>query len=221
MFILNPRIEGVSRELKEQFKNVCPSTIGHMTDFGFIKDLEPIFRPINFVGNAVTVRIPHLDSTAVHKVLDIVEPGDVICIDMSGDTDRSCWGEMVSYMARAKGVAGAVIDGKVTDFRALQDIHVPIFGRGVSPLTTRILGIEGAINVPISVAGVAIHPGDLVIADDDGVLVIDPAIAKELGTRAIAAQYSEIETKRKIDEGGSLASMSGAANFFNVNGDNS
>lgn len=221
MFILNKRVEGVSQDLKDLFEKVSPSTIGHMTDFGFIKDLQPIFRPIKFVGNAVTVRIPHLDSTAVHKVFDIVMPGDVVCVDMSGDTDRSCWGEMVSYMARARGVAGAVIDGKMTDFRALQEIHVPIFGRGISPLTTRILGIEGAINVPISVAGVAIHPGDLVVADDDGVFIIDPITAKELGMRAISAQNDEIETKKKIDKGISLASISGAEKFFSLIGEKS
>lgn len=214
MFVLNERVEGVSQELRKLYEQVCPSTIGHLTDFGFIKDLQPIFRPIKFIGNAVTVRIPHLDSTAVHKVMDIVKPGDVVCVDMSGDTERSCWGEMVSYMARAKGIAGAVIDGCMTDYKALQEIGVPLYGRGISPLTTRILGIEGAINVPISVAGVPVHPGDLIVADDDGVFVINPADAKAYGEKAVAVQNGEIETKKKIDSGMTLATLSGAAKYF-------
>lgn len=214
MFILNERVEGVSQELRKLYEQVCPSTIGHMTDFGFIKELQPIFRPINFIGNAVTVRIPHLDSTAVHKVMDIVKPGDVVCVDMSGDTERSCWGEMVSYMARSKGIAGAVIDGCMTDYRALQEIGIPLYGRGISPLTTRILGIEGAINVPISVAGVPVHPGDLIVADDDGVFVINPANAQTYGEKAIAAQNGEVDTKKKIDSGITLATLSGAAKYF-------
>jgi len=214
MFIVNPRVAGVSAELLATYQQVCPSTIGHMTDFGFIKGLQPLARPVHFVGNAVTVRIPHLDSSAVHKVMDIVQPGDIVCIDMSGDIDRACWGEMVSYMARAKGVAGAVIDGCITDFRALNQIGVPIYARGVSPLTTRILGVEGAINVPISVNGVAIHPGDLIVADDDGVFVINPQTALLYGDKAISVQQGEIETKRKIDAGASLAELSGAANYF-------
>lgn len=214
MFVINPRVQGVSAELRKLYEQVCPSTIGHMTDFGFLLGLKPVFRPTRFIGNAVTVRIPHMDSCAVHKVMDIVEPGDILCIDMSGDKDRACWGEMVSYMAKARGVAGAVIDGCNTDYNALVDIGVPLYSRGISPLTTRILGIEGAINVPISVCGVTINPGDLIAADNDGVLAINPQDALVYGKRAIAAQEAEIETKRKIDGGISLATQSGAATYF-------
>lgn len=214
MFILNERVDCVSEELRALYEKVCPSTIGHMTDFGFIKELKPLFRPIKFVGNAVTVRIPHLDSTAVHKALDIVKAGDVVCVDMSGDIDRSCWGELVTYMAKSKNIAGAVIDGCMTDYLALKNIGLPIYGRGISPLTTRILGIEGAVNVPISIAGVAVHPGDLIVADDDGVFVINPRDAAIYGEKALAVQESEITIKKKIDSGISLATISGAASFF-------
>jgi len=214
MFVLNERVQGITPDLVELYQKVCPSTIGHMTDFGFIKELQPLFRPIRFVGNAVTVQIPHLDSTAVHKVMDIVQPGDVVLVDMSGDTERSCWGEMVSYMAKAKKVAGAVINGRITDYQPLLDIGLPVYSRGVSPLTTRILGVEGAINVAISICGVAIHPGDLIVADDDGIFVINPNQAKEYGERAVKIQNGEIETKRRIDAGESLATLSGAAKYF-------
>lgn len=214
MFKVNPRVQGVSPELFALYQQVCPSTIGHMMDFGFLKGLTPIYRPIRFVGNAVTVRIPHMDSTALHKVMDFVEPGDVIVVDMSGDTERASWGEMVAYAAKVKRVAGAVIDGCVTDYPALQEIKVPVFSLGVSPLTTRILGIEGEINGIVSVRGVSVKPGDLVVADDDGVFVIDPAVAEHYGTIAITKQNAEIERKRKLDAGLSLASLSGADKYF-------
>ena len=214
MFKVNPRVQGVSPELFALYQQVCPSTIGHMMDFGFLKGLTPIYRPIRFVGNAVTVRIPHMDSTALHKVMDFVEPGDVIVVDMSGDTERASWGEMVAYAAKVKRVAGAVIDGCVTDYPALQEIKVPVFSLGVSPLTTRILGIEGEINGIVSVRGVSVKPGDLVVADDDGVFVIDPAVAEHYGTIAITKHNAEIERKRKLDAGLSLASLSGADKYF-------
>lgn len=214
MFVLNPRVHGVTQEMLKAYDGVCPSTIGHMTDFGFIRGLEPIFRPIRFMGNAVTVKIPHMDSTAVHKVMDTIEPGDIICVDMSGDTERSCWGEMVSYMARAKKAGGAVVGGCVTDYNAIREIGVPIFSYGVSALTTRILGVEGAINVPISIRNVPINPGDLIVADDDGVFVISPKDAMTYPERAVNAQNAEIGTKRKIDGGASLAELSGAAKYF-------
>jgi Demethylmenaquinone methyltransferase len=214
MFKVNPRVQGVTPELVELYNKVCPSTIGHMMDFGFLKGLQPIFRPIRMVGNAVTVRIPHIDSTAVHKVMDIVEPGDVVVVDMSGDEQRSCWGEIVDYAASVKKIAGAVIGGCVNDVPALLKMRVPVFSLGVSPITTRILGLEGEINTTISVCGVSINPGDLVVADDDGVFVINPKIAKEYGEIAVQKQNREVETKRKLDAGVSLASISGAAKYF-------
>ena len=214
MFKMNPRVQGVTNELVVIYQKVCPSTIGHMMDFGFIKGLKPNFRPIKFVGNAVTVRIPHMDSTALHKVMDIAQPGDVIVVDMSGDYERACCGEIVAYAANVKKVAGIVIDGCITDFQPILKIRMPIFSRGVSPLTTRILGIEGEINIPVSVCGAVVNPGDLVLADDDGVFVINPSIAVKYGERAIKVQDSEVEKKRKLDAGVSIASMSGAAKYF-------
>ncbi len=214
MFILNQRVENYTQKNIEKYREICTSTIGHMTDRGFIKNLRPQIDNCQFIGNAVTVCIPHLDSSAVHKVFDIVKEGDVICIDMSGDIDRACWGEMVSYMAREKKIAGAVIDGCVTDIRALREIGVPVFARRVSPLTTRILGIEGAINIPINLDSVTVFPGDLIIADNDGVFVANEKTLNEYAERALKAQRGEIAIKKRIDAGETLASMFGAAKYF-------
>jgi 4-hydroxy-4-methyl-2-oxoglutarate aldolase len=210
MFISHPRVQGVTKELVDLYQKVCPSTIGHMTDFGFLKGLQPLFRPIRFAGNAVTVRIPHMDSTAVHLALDCVEPGDVIVVDMSGDDQRSCWGGMVSYAAKAKKVAGVVISGSINDFPEILELGLPVFFLGVSPITTRLLGLEGEINTPISICGVTVQPGDLVVADDDGVLVINPAKAGEFGRIALQKQHAEIEWKQRIDSGAALSQLSGA-----------
>lgn len=216
MFIVNERVQNVTQELVDLYQQVGTSTVGHMTDFGFITDLQPLFRPIRFVGNAVTVRIPHLDSTAVHKSLDIVQPGDVLVIETAGDDKRSCFGEIVAYAAKLKKIAGVVLSGRVTDYQALIELQLPIYSSGVSPLTTRILGLEGQINVPVSIDGVTINPGDLVLADDDGVLVVDPAFAREYAERAIEKQNGEPEKKRQLDAGKSLASLGKAGTFFNT-----
>ncbi|TYR80817.1 RraA family protein [Priestia megaterium] len=215
MFTIKPRVQGLTPELVDLYQKVCPSTIGHMTDFGFLKGLVPISRPIRFVGNAITVRIPHMDSTAVHRAIDFLEPGDVIVVDMSGDTERSCWGGMVSYAAKAKKVAGVVINGCINDVPEILELELPVFSLGVSPITTRLLGIEGEINTPISVCGVSVHPGDLIVADDDGVFVINAKNATEYGETAIQKQDAEIEWKKKIDVGTSLSSISGAYDLIN------
>lgn len=218
VFTVKPRVQGVTPELVDLFQEVGTSTIGHLTDFGFLKGLKPLFRPIHFVGNAVTVRIPHMDSTAVHKALDFVEPGDVLVIDMSGDVERSCFGGIVSYAAKAKKVAGVIVAGCINDVEEIKEIQLPVFSLGVSPITTRILGIEGEINTTVSVCGVSIHPGDLVVADNDGVFVINPESAAKYAEIAIEKQLREPETKRKIDSGISLASISKADRFFTTEG---
>lgn len=214
MFICKPRVPGVSAELIELYKTVCPSTIGHMTDLGFLKGLKPLLQDFHFVGNAVTVQLPHMDAVAVHKAIDLLEVGDVLLVDMSGDTERACLGEIVMYAAVAKKVAAVIVDGCITDVRAIRKMGTPVFSRGVSPLTTRSLGIEGAINVPISICGVVVKPGDLVVGDDDGVFVINPAYAAEYAHRALEKQQGEAATLQKISQGASLANINGNARFF-------
>lgn len=213
MFKVNPRVQGVSPELLSLYAQASPSQIGHMTDFGFIKGLEPASRPVHFLGNAVTVKIPSLDSAALHLALDVAQPGDVLCVDTNGNLDRACWGEIVTHMALHKKIAGAVIDGAITDYQAIVKYGFPVFSRGVSALTTRIMGLEGAVNVPVSLCGVTVEPGYLIVADDDGVFAIKPEDAENFGKRAQALTAKEVEMKRQIDEGVPLSEISGAARF--------
>src|SRR5699024_3225329 len=153
MFIFNDMPVQVESSVLSPLMDVCVSTLGHMRDDGFAKGLQPNRRPIRFVGTAVTVRIPHLDSTAVHYAVDHLRQGDVLVVDTSGDHDRSCFGGLVAFTAKARGSVGAVIDGSINDFDEALDYDFPIFSRGYSPLTTRILGIEGGINVPVTICG--------------------------------------------------------------------
>lgn len=197
MFTVKPRVQGVTQEILDLYETVSPSTIGHFTDFGFLNGLMPLFRPIRLVGNAVTVRIPHIDATAIRHALDLVEPGDVLVIDMSGDEQRACWGEFLTYAAVTKKVAGVIISGCVTDVRPIMELGFPVFSLGVSALTTRALGIEGEVNTTVSICGVAIHPGDLIVADDDGVFVVSPDQAKEFGERALEKQQKELQMRKE------------------------
>jgi len=214
MFIVNPRVQGVTPELVELFQKVCTSTIGHMTDFGFAIGLQPLTRPIRFVGNAVTVRIPYLDSTAVHQVLDLVKPGDVVLIDMSGDHIRACWGGGVTYAAKVKKIAGVIVDGCICDYQEMLEYGLPAYYRQISPITTRVLGKEGEINTPINICGVTVYPGDLVVADDDGIFIANPKRAEEFGRIALEKQNKEPEMRKRMDEGMSLATKSGASKHF-------
>lgn len=216
MFREGCRGPDVASEVVDALRETSPSTYGHRTDFGFLRGLTTWSRRVRLVGPALTVHVPHLDSTALHCALDLIRPGDVVVVDQSGDQERASWGGGVSYAARVRGAAGAVVDGAITDIAEIEELEFPIFYRSISPLTTRILGIEGAINVPVTVGGVVVRPGDLVFADENGVAILPPDGALELARSLREREGREGETRRKLDSGVSLADLSGARKLFDA-----
>lgn len=214
MFIRNESPAPLAPEIVEALSQVQTSTLGHLRDYGFPEGLEPVRRPLRFVGPAFTVRIPHLDSTALHVAIDHLRPGDVLVVDQSGDDSRSCFGGMVSYAAAAKGAVGAVIGGRINDVEEIWELGFPVFSRGVAAHTTRISGIEGAINVPVSVGGAVIIPGDVVFADSDGLAIVGRHEAREIAATLRGKEDAEPALRRAIDGGASLAEHSGARRMF-------
>lgn len=198
MFQLHPRVTGVTSELSARYREVATSTLGHFTDFGAITGLVPLRRPVRLVGNALTVRIPHLDGSVIRQALGMAAPGDVLVIDVSGDERRACWGELRTYAALRKGLAGVVTSGRVTDTAELARLRLPVYSRGTSPLTTRAIELEGEVNVPVSIDGVAIAPGDLIVGDDDGLFALSPARAEALLAPVLDKQAREAERRREF-----------------------
>ncbi|MDA2810044.1 RraA family protein [Nocardiopsis sp. RSe5-2] len=213
MFTVNDMPRQIDEGIAAELGGACVSTLGHLRDHGFALGLRPNRRPLRFTGTAVTVRIPHLDSTAVHMAVDMLRPGDVLVVDQSGDHARSCFGGLVSFTAKARGAVGAVIDGSVNDHDETLAYGFPVLSRGFSPLTTRISGIEGAINVPVTVGGAVVHPGDVVFADSDGAAFLRPEEAVGLGALLKAKEDAEAPARESIAEGGSIAEFSGAAKY--------
>jgi 4-hydroxy-4-methyl-2-oxoglutarate aldolase len=187
------------------------STVGHFLHSGFV---DPVIRAVlpdkRVAGTAVTLRIPSADSTLLHHVLGLVRPGDFLVIDRCGDVRHACWGGVVTNTARKAGVVGAVIDGVATDFSEIRRCNVPVWCRGPSPITTKLLGLEGAFNVPISVGGQTVSPGDAILADESGVLVLKPDQAEASAKRAIEMQKREITVLERIAKGEKLGEISGA-----------
>ncbi|SFG44147.1 Regulator of RNase E activity RraA [Duganella sp. CF458] len=199
MHHVQPRIQGVSPELRELYAGIEASTIGHLCEEGYVHGLLPLARPIRLIGNAVTVKLPAVDGSAIRPALIASQPGDVLVIEMAaGDEHRACWGELRTLAAIKKQLAGAVISGCVTDVRALSELGFPVFSRAVSALTTRALDTGGQVNVPVTIAGVQVRPGDLVVGDDDGLFVLDPAAALEIGHRAHAKQREEAARRLQL-----------------------
>lgn len=216
MFEFRPMPPQILEERRRALLTVQTSTLGHLRDFGFVRGLTPNRRPIQFAGTAVTVRLPHMDSTALHVAADHLRPGDVLVVEQSGD-ERSSFGGMVAFTAKTRGAEGVVLAGAMNDFDEVLELGLPVYSRGVSARTTRILGVEGAINVPITVGGVVITPGDAIFADSDGIAVLTEAEIDDIVADLRTKEAAEPGKKIEITAGRQLSEWSGAAKFFEPN----
>jgi RraA family protein len=136
--------------------------------------LQPYHRPRPMAGTAVTVRTRGGDNLAIHRAFDFCRPGDVLVIDGGGDLSQALMGEIMSSFAESLGVQGLVIDGAIRDVGALRQGDFPVYARGVTHRGPYKNG-PGEINVPVSVGGMVVHPGDIIVGDEDGVLAIPVA----------------------------------------------
>ena len=152
--------------------------------------------PAQACGNAFTVRVRAGDNLLIHKALDMLQPGDVLLVDGEGDVSRALVGEIMMNSAIQHGAIGFVIDGAVRDVTAFEDYKFACWARGVS-LRGPYKDGPGAINVPITVGGMLVNPGDIVLGDADGVVAVPPALALQV---AQAAKDKELaETKMIAD----------------------
>jgi 4-hydroxy-4-methyl-2-oxoglutarate aldolase len=202
--------EPLSPAIVEKLMKVEAATIGHFRHHGF---MHHTMRPLldrKVVGCAVTIAIPGADSTLLHHALGLARPGDFFIIDRLGDERHACWGGGVSRAAMAAGIVGAALDGPCTDPGEIREGGFPLWCRGVSPITTRIYDLGGAMNVPVACAGAAVSPGDIVIADDSGVVVIGRHEADAIADHALERQARGEKTQVRIKAGEKLGDISGA-----------
>lgn len=162
--------------------------------------LKRFHRSGRMVGTALTVKTRPGDNLEIHKALELVGPSDVIVVDGGGDETRALVGEIMKDIAEMRGAAGYVIDGAIRDVAAFQSSNFPCFARTVIHRGPYKSG-PGAINVPISVGGSVVTPGDIVVGDEDGVVSFSPSIAKALIEAVRVQIHREEETLKAIREG--------------------
>ena len=158
--------------------------------------IAPLAPSMRFAGPALTVEVRPGDNLMIHAALALARPGDVIVVDGKGDLGAALMGEIMSQQAAALGVAGVVIDGAVRDSEAIRVMGFPMFAAGLNP-NGPTKNIAGRINHPISVGGVTVRPGDLVVGDADGVTVIERE--KAAAMLPLAAEKVAAETRRIAD----------------------
>ena len=158
--------------------------------------IAPLAPSMKFAGPALTVEVRPGDNLMSHAALALAQPGDVIVVDGKGDLSCALMGEIMCQQALALGVVGVVIDGAARDSEALRDLRFPMFAAGLNP-NGPTKSVSGRVNHPISVGGVTVHPGDLVIGDADGVTVVERDKAAAL--LPLAAEKVLAETRRIAD----------------------
>lgn len=192
------------RQLVEAFRDIPVANIDD--NMGRLAAIDAAIRPIGkgfLLGTAFTVRVSQGDNLMFHAAMDMAEPGDVIVIDAGGFEDRAIFGELMATYCKVRGICGIVCDGAIRDRQAIAAMDdFPVYARAVTPNGPYKNGM-GEINVPVCVGGKVVHPGDIVVGDEDGVIVINPAIAADLIVQTRVVQEKEAAIMNKIMEEGS------------------
>ncbi len=139
--------------------------------------------PVAICGNAVTVKVRPGDNLLIHKALQMLQPGDVLVVDGGGDISRALFGEIIMTVAKAKGAIGGVFDGAIRDVDTFEKHQFPCYARGIN-LRGPYKDGPGSINTPVSIGGMVVNPGDVILGDCDGIISLSPAdvmIAAKLG----------------------------------------
>ena len=211
MFTVKPLPEQVDPAQLAKLRACETATIGHFLHAPFMHpEIRAVIPGQRVAGTAVTVLVPGVDGTIMHWALGHVRPGDFLIVDRAGDRRHACWGGVVAVAAKEAGVVGAAIDGYGTDFEEIRQQGVPMWCLGASPITTKPLGLEGAFNVPVSCGGVTVHPGDAILADESGVVVLRPWEIDRVVEEAMRRQTLEPDRLKRLRAGEKLHEITGA-----------
>lgn len=210
MFVVNQLPPPVEPALLELLQRAEPATIGHFRHTGF---MDPGIRALlpdrRIAGTAVTIRCYGADTSIVHYALGQLRPGDVLVMDRAGDLRHAACGGGVAFAARTAGCIGIVIDGMATDIAELREYGIPVWARGLSAVTGKRQFAQGEFCVPVSCGGVAVEPGDAVLADENGVLVMKAHEVTEAAERAIGMQEAEKKTLARVAAGERMPDING------------
>lgn len=196
------------REVVEMFRDLPSSNINdEMNRLYCMHDYMKLLNPgkaKQLLGTAITVKAPIGDNLYFHQALDMAQPGDIIVVDGGSGNNRSLAGEIMMRFAAKKGLAGIVVDGCLRDLDGIEKLEMPIYAKGITPQGPFKFG-PGEVNVPIACGGQVVFPGDILVGDPDGIVVI---------RRQDAEAVAEVAQKKKASEDKTFALMEADVNAY-------
>ncbi|MBP0598915.1 RraA family protein [Herbaspirillum sp. LeCh32-8] len=198
----NPSSPSIDAALVDQARSLAVSLLSdNMARLSGAVGLRPYhLGGAAMAGTAVTVRTRGGDNLAIHRAFDFCRPGDVLVIDGGGELSQALLGDLMSSYAQRIGIAGLVVDGAIRDVAEIGARDFPVYARGVTHRGPYKNG-PGEVNVPVTVGGMVVHPGDLMVGDQDGLLAIAPAELAQVLAGAARQRDKEADALRAIAAG--------------------